>query len=297
MEKPFILHMLTPLPHMSPFDINMAIDAGYQHVIPYGGIGRDQVAAMVQDAIFSRGPRGAKRTGIFIGGKDSGLALDMLAAAKKAMVPPFAVSVFADPAGAFTTASAMIALVEKQLKAAGAGLEGARVAVFGGKGVVGALAGAIAAGEGAEATLVGYDGLAGVAARAADAKARLGVTLKTADGSRPGANVALAREAEVVLAAARAGVRVLSAAELAQCAALKVAADINAVPPTGIEGIGMADDGKALPGGGLTIGPLAIGNVKYKVQQALFQAMLTAEKPVYLDFREAFAEARRLVAA
>jgi methylene-tetrahydromethanopterin dehydrogenase len=292
MEKPFILHMLTPLPHMSPFDINMAIDAGYQHVIPYGGIGKEQVAALVQDAIFSRGPRGAKRTGIFIGGKDSGLALDMLAAARKAMVPPFEVSVFADPAGAFTTAAAMIALVEKHLKAQSAALKGARVVVFGAKGVVGALAGAIAAGEGAEVALVGYDGLAGVDARAADAKARLGVSMKTADGSAAGANAALARDAEVVLAAARAGVRVLTAGELAACTSLKVAADINAVPPAGIEGIGMADDGKVLPGGGLAIGPLAIGNIKYKVQQALFQAMLAAETPVYLDFREAFVRAR-----
>lgn len=293
MEKPLILHMLTPLPNMSPFDINMAIDAGYQHVIPYGGIGTAQVAGMVQDAIFSRGPRGAKRTGIFIGGKDTGQALDMLAAAKKAMVPPFEVSVFADPAGAFTTAAAMVACVEKHLKAQGQSEKGARVVVFGAKGVVGSLAGAILAGEGAEVTLVGYDGLAGVDARAAEFKQRLSIDVKTADGSAPGANAALAKDAQVILAAARAGVRVLAAAELAACKDLKVAADINAVPPTGIEGVGMADDGKPLDGGkGLGIGPLAIGNIKYKVQQALFQAMLAADKPLYLDFRDALARAR-----
>ncbi len=296
MEKPLILHMLTPLPTMSPFDINMAIDAGYQHVIPYGGIGLAQVPGMVQDAIFSRGPRGAKRTGIFIGGKDTGQALDMLAAAKKAMVPPFEVSVFADPAGAFTTAAAMVACVEKHLKAQGVPEKGARVVVFGAKGVVGSLAGAILAGEGAEVTLVGYDGLAGVDARAAEFKRRLGVDVKTADGSAPGANAALAREAQVILAAARAGVGVLTAAELADCVSLRVAADINAVPPTGIEGIGMADDGKPLGGGqGLGIGPLAIGNIKYKVQQALFQAMLAADKPLYLDFRDALVRARCFV--
>lgn len=293
MEKPLILHMLTPLPNMSPFDINMAIDAGYQHVIPYGGIGVAQVAGMVQDAIFSRGPRGAKRTGIFIGGKDTGQALDMLAAAKKAMVPPFEVSVFADPAGAFTTAAAMVACVEKHLKAQYVAVKGARVVVYGAKGVVGSLAGAVLAGEGAEVTLVGYDGLAGVDARAADFKQRLGVDLRTADGSKDGANAALAKDAQVILAAARAGVRVLTAGELAVCKELKVAADINAVPPTGIEGVGMTDDGKPLPAGtGVGIGPLAIGNIKYKVQQALFQAMLAADKPLYLDFRDAFARAR-----
>ena len=293
MEKPLILHMLTPLPNMSPFDINMAIDAGYQHVIPYGGIGTAQVAGMVQDAIFSRGPRGAKRTGIFIGGKDTGQALDMLAAAKKAMVPPFEVSVFADPAGAFTTAAAMVACVEKHLKAQGVSEKGARVVVFGAKGVVGSLAGAILAGEGAEVTLVGYDGLAGVDARAAEFKQRLNIAVKTADGSAPGANAALAKDAQVILSAARAGVRVLAAAELAACKELKVAADINAVPPTGVEGVGMADDGKPLPAGnGVGIGPLAIGNIKYKVQQALFQAMLAADKPLYLDFRDALVRAR-----
>src|SRR3546814_18084745 len=56
-------------------------------------------------AIFSRGPRGAKRTGVFIGGRNAVLALDMLGAARKAMVPPFEISVFADPAGSFTTRS------------------------------------------------------------------------------------------------------------------------------------------------------------------------------------------------
>jgi methylene-tetrahydromethanopterin dehydrogenase len=209
------------------------------------------------------------------------------------MVPPFEVSVFADPAGAFTTAAAMVACVEKQLKAQHVAVKGARVVVFGAKGVVGSLAGAILAGEGAEVTLVGYDGLAGVDARAAEFKKRLDVTLRTADGSKDGANAVLARDAQLILAAARAGVRVLTAAELATCAALKVAADINAVPPTGIDGVGMMDDGKPLPAGnGVGVGPLAIGNVKYKVQQALFQAMLAADKPLYLDFRDAFARAR-----
>src|SRR5262249_38275085 len=131
---------------------------------------------------------------------------------------------------------------------------------------------------------------------AADFEARFGIAVGTADGSVPGANAALARDAQVVLAAARAGVRVLTASELAACAGLKVAAGINAVPPTGIDGIGMMDDGKALPSGyGVAIGPLAIGNIKYKVQQALFQAMLAAEKPLYLDFRDAFARARCFV--
>ena len=33
-----ILHMLTPLKHMSPFDANMALDAGYDAVLAYSNV-------------------------------------------------------------------------------------------------------------------------------------------------------------------------------------------------------------------------------------------------------------------
>jgi len=141
MEKPYILHLFTPMAQASPFDINMAYDAGYDGVVPYTHVELEQVAALTQDTIFSRGPKGAKRTGIFIGGRDNGLAADMLDVARKAMVPPFEVSVFVDPSGAFTTAAAMVAAVEKHLKKAHAtDLNGKTVMIFGGSGPVGAAA-------------------------------------------------------------------------------------------------------------------------------------------------------------
>ena len=104
-----ILHMVTPLKHMSPFDVNMAVDAGYDAVIPYTNVTLDEVTGLVQDAIFSRPPKIGVRTGMFIAGKNASLALDMMERAKKAMVPPFVISFFADPAGSFTTAAAMVA--------------------------------------------------------------------------------------------------------------------------------------------------------------------------------------------
>ena len=104
MENPYILHMFSPTNNISPFDVNMACDAGFQVLMPYSGVGLDQIYGLTQDAIFSRGPNGVKRTGLFIGGRDIGLAADMLDACRNAMVPPFEVSVFADPSGAFTTA-------------------------------------------------------------------------------------------------------------------------------------------------------------------------------------------------
>ena len=94
----------------------MACDAGYDLVIPYTNVNLTDVKALVQDAIFSRSVSNAKKTGVFICGKDASLALDMMDAAKKAMVPPFEISVFPDPAGSFTTTTAMVACTEKTLK-------------------------------------------------------------------------------------------------------------------------------------------------------------------------------------
>jgi methylene-tetrahydromethanopterin dehydrogenase len=297
MEYRPILHMITPLPHISPFDVNMAVDAGYQTVVPYSLVKPQEVTGLVQDAIFSRGPKGAKATGMFIGGRNAEQALDMLDAARRSMVPPFEISVFADPAGSFTTAAAMVAKVGKLLADKHrTGWKDRRVVVLGGTGVVGFAAGVIAAGEGAKATLVGYDGDERVRHLAEVAERRFKVELGHADGSSAGANARLVKDAEIVLAAARAGVQVLSAADLAGAGRLLAAADVNAVPPPGLDGIGVQDDGKAIAGGkALGIGALAIGAVKSKIQAGLFRRMIEAGKPLYIDFRDAFALAREIV--
>jgi methylene-tetrahydromethanopterin dehydrogenase len=297
MEAPYILHMLSPLKHVSPFDANMALDAGFNTVIPYTAVELAEVRGLVQDAIFSRGPKGARRTGMFIGGKDAVLALDMLDAARKAMFPPFQISVFADPAGSFTTAAAMAAKIEKALKAqTGAGLSGCAVAVFGATGVVGFAAGVIAAANGAKVNLIGYDGPARVKSLAEGAKARFNVDLAWSDGSSEALKVEAIKNVDVILCAGRAGVQILSREQLASAGRLKVAADVNAVPPAGIEGLGAQDDGVPLEGSsGTGIGPLAIGGIKYKVEAGLFRKMIEADKPLFLDFRDAFALARDLV--
>ena len=89
MEKRSILHMFDPTPNNSPFDINMAVDAGFDILMPYSNVKLDSVYRLTQDAIFSRGPAGVKRTALFLGGRDLGLAMDMLDTARQAMVPPF----------------------------------------------------------------------------------------------------------------------------------------------------------------------------------------------------------------
>ncbi|HTS54701.1 MAG TPA: NAD(P)-dependent methylenetetrahydromethanopterin dehydrogenase [Burkholderiales bacterium] len=297
MEKPFILHMFTPLAQMSPFDINMACDAGFNVVVPHTTVTLDQVAALTQDTIFSRGPKGVRRTSIFIGGRDNMLAADMLDAARRAMFPPFEVSVFVDPSGAFTTAAAMVACVERQLKKIhGADLKAKSVMIFGGTGPVGAAAGVLAAQSGARVGIVGREDVSR-ARRTADAvNARYGVDVQPVEANTDALKLAMMRQADVVLATAKAGHRVVTRELLAEAPRLLVAADVNAVPPPGIEGVGATDDGAKLAAGSgkaVGVGALAIGNVKYQTERSMFETMLTAEKAVYLDMRDAFAEARR----
>jgi methylene-tetrahydromethanopterin dehydrogenase len=290
-----ILHMLTPLKHMSPFDVNMALDAGYDAAIPYVNVSPEETAGLVEDAMFSRSPKTAVRTGIFIGGKNAVQALDMLAAAKKAQFPPFEISIFADPAGSFTTAAAMVACVEMMLKKKNRELKGTKAAVFGATGVVGFSAGVIAALEGADVTLVGYDGVKRVSEAAAEIKRRFDVEVHAADGSDDAKKRAIVTEAEVVFSAGRAGVQVLSMAQIAVAKKLLVAADINAVPPSGIEGLEAKANGEEIGlNGALGIGALAIGNVKYKTEFGLFKTMIEATKAQRLDFRDAFRLARQI---
>jgi methylene-tetrahydromethanopterin dehydrogenase len=298
MERPYILHMFTPGRQMSPFDINMAADAGYQIVAPYCEVGADGVAGLTQDAIFSRGPKGVARTGIFIGGRDALLASDMLERSKAAMVKPFIVSLMADPSGAYTTAAAMVASVEAALRRQhGRGLEGQRVVVLGGTGPVGRIAGVIAAQAGADVKLSSRNGIDVAEEAAQETGKRFKVTLHgVSGGDRAAVRTSLA-EADVLLACAAAGVQVVSADDLAHAKHLLVAADVNAVPPEGIAGVGVMDDAKPLAGtGAVGIGALAIGNVKYQTQHRLLVRMREADKAVTLSFAEAFAVAREVVA-
>ena len=263
---------------------------------PISNVTLEEVGGLVQDAIFSRPPKIGVRTGMFFGGKNAILALDMLSAAKKALVPPFGISFFADPAGSFTTAAAMVACVEKLLiDRKKRNLKGLKIAIFGATGVVGFSSAVIAALEGANVTLVGHDGIKRVSDAAREIKARFQIDVQVADGSDDAKKTEILAQAEAALCAGRAGVRILSRAQLAAARHLLIVADVNAVPPAGVEGLDMKANGEELTAHGtLGVGPLTIGNIKYKTEFGLFQRMIAATKPVTFDFRDAFQLAREL---
>lgn len=295
MENPYLLHMFNPTKNVSPFDVNMAYEAEYDGVIPYGDVTLDDIHVLTQDTIFSRSPTGVKRTSIFIGGREFGLAIDMLNRAKAAMVPPFEISVFADPSGAITTAAAMIACIEVLIKnKTGDTLQGKSLHIIGGTGPVGVCAGVIASNCGAKVSLLSHRGLEVAQEFAEENNGKFNVDMQGGDGSSDAAIDKMLQSANIVIGSAKAGIQVISKQQLAKAENLIVAADANAVPPLGLEGIVAHDMGKELdtPKKALGIGALAIGNIKYKVHYRMFQMMKTTDKPLYLDHYEAFKVAR-----
>ena len=298
MEKVSILHLLTAAKNASPFDVNMAFDAGFDKIVPYTNVELKEVTGLVQDAIFSRSPSGVKRESVFIGGRDIDLAVDMLETARQAMVPPFEISVFADPSGAFTTAAGMMAKVEQHLsRNFGGDLQGRKVSVFGATGPVGGCTAVIAAKYGAEVELVAHRSVADVQAKAEAYNQRYGISIGYVDGSNDELKRQILNKTDIALCAAAAGVQVITLAQMAGSPTLKIVADVNAVPPTGAEGVDVMADGVAIAGTqAFGIGALAIGNVKYDTQHNLLKLMLAdGSKKHYLDFLSAFEMARKSI--
>jgi methylene-tetrahydromethanopterin dehydrogenase len=144
--------------------------------------------------------------------------------------------------------------------------------------------------------IASHKGLAAAEAAARETGQRFGVTIGAASGQGQADLRAALADAEVVMGVAAAGVQVMTDADRALATRLRVAADVNAVPPAGLAGVGVMDDAKPLAGGpAVGIGALAIGNVKYQVQNRLLVRMREAAKPVVLGFAEAFEVARELL--
>lgn len=297
MEKVSILHLITAAKNASPFDVNMAFDAGFDKIMPYTNVELKEVKGLVQDAIFSRSPSGVKRESIFIGGRDIDMAMDMLEAARHAMFPPFEISVFADPSGAFTTAAGMMAKVEQHLIGHfGGDLNGRKVSVFGATGPVGSCTAVIAAKYGANVQLVAHRSVPDMQLKAENLNRRYNTQISSIDGSNEELKKAVLHNTDIALCAAAAGVQVITLAQMAGSRTLKIVADVNAVPPTGAEGVDVMADGVAIAGTqAFGIGALAIGNVKYTTQHNLLKQMLEDDKKHYLDFISAFEMARKSI--
>jgi methylene-tetrahydromethanopterin dehydrogenase len=289
-EKVSILHLITAAKNASPFDVNMAYDAGFDKIMPYTNIDLAEVEALTQDAMFSRSPSGVKREALFFGGREIHFALDMQTAAKSAMFAPFEISTMADPSGAFTTAAAMLAKVEKVVST----LQNQTVIIFG-AGPVGSTAALIAAAQGATVQMAAHRNVASMQAYCDKMYQQFGVTLQAVDASSDAAKNAALYKADIALCTGPAGVQILEKNHFESSLMLKVLADVNAVAPLGIAGVGVMADGESLGNGMVGFGALSIGQLKYQTQHHMLKSLIGAEKPLHLSYKQAFEVARSLL--
>lgn len=270
-----LLLQLDSSPHPSVFDRVVAFDAGADEVMSYGGVTVDAVRDLVHGAIFTRGPKHLHSTAIFIGGSDMPQGEQLLKAVKKAFFGPLRVSVMLDSNGSNTTAVAAVA----KMRQAASSLDGRSALVTAGSGPVGLRAAGLLAKAGARVTVTSRR--AGDGSLSEKIRQRFGGSVREvamADGS--GAAQAL-EGAEMFLNAGPAGVCLIPRAAWVGRAGLQVAADVNAVPPLGVEGIEVGDDG-AVRDGVTTFGALGIGNLKMKIHKACI-AKLFEKNDLILD--------------
>lgn len=261
--------------HASVFDRVVAFDGGADEVMSYGGVNEDVVRDLVHGAIFTRGPRDLHHTAIFIGGTDMTAGERLLAAVQQAFFGPMRVSVMLDSNGSNTTASAAVAKLQQ-----GAGsLRDRRVLITAGTGPVGVRAAGLLARAGAHVTITSRS-QAGRAA-AADVASRVGVTVRALTVPASSQMAAALEDAELLLNTGPVGVQLVPRSAWAGRPGLRVIADVNAVPPLGIEGIESRDDGVERDGV-TAFGALGIGGLKMKIHKACI-ARLFERNDLVLD--------------
>jgi hypothetical protein len=279
-----LLLQLDSSPHPSVFDRVVAYDGGADEVMSYGAISESAVRDLVHGAIFTRGPKDLHQTAIFIGGTDMSVGEQLLAAVRKAFFGPMRVSVMLDSNGSNTTA---VAAVAKLTQAAG-DVTGRRVVITAGTGPVGVRAAGLFAKAGADVVMTSRR--QADPARLEAMRARFGGTIRAATMSGPSEAAAVLDGAELLLSGGPPGVCLVPRAAWAGRASLRAAADLNAVPPLGIEGVEVTDDG-AVREGVTVFGALGVGKLKMKIHKACI-ARLFEKNDLVLD-AETIAEIAR----
>jgi hypothetical protein len=268
MKKLLFLFDTDPFP--SVFDTVVAYDGGADRVSGYANVTPDNIGALVDGTIFTRGGREKQNTAVFIGGGDMAKGETLLKAVKKKFFGPFRVSVMLDPNGSNTTAAAGVALLAKAKK-----LKGKKAVVLAGTGPVGMRASALLAEEGADVTLTSRSKER--AERAAQAiEARFGVKVKGVQGADEEA-----RAEDLV-----------KASHWEKNLTIEAVADVNAQPPLGLEGIEATDKGTERDGK-LCFGALGIGGLKLKLHRACIGKLFESSEGVF-DAEEIYALAKEM---
>lgn len=263
--KKLLLHLDTDI-SPSTFDQVVAYDSNVDNIIAYGGITVDNVTSHVHGMIFTRSVDNLKNSAIFIGGSNVSASDLVGAAVKRAFFGPMTVSVMLDPNGSNTTAAAIVRKVmtnydinDKKVVIIGSGPVGQRTALFFLK-------------EGAGEVVITSRDITRSTAISLQMKSAYGVNVTAGEAANDESVNKLLNDAHVAIACGPPGVCVIPQSAWESNDTLEVVADVNAVPPQGIAGLDVMDNGTDKKGIRF-YGALTIGNFKMKVHRAAIKSL------------------------
>jgi hypothetical protein len=281
MSLPKILVCLDTDAQPSVFDAVVAVDAGVDQLLRHAGVKGEAVRDLVYGAMFTRGPVDLKNSAIFIGGSDVVAGEALLAKARECFFGPMRVSVMLDSNGANTTAAAAVLIARKHSP-----LASQTVAVLAATGSVGRRVARLLAREKAIVRVCSRQ--LGRAQQVCDEVRKTAPDAQlTAHEARDETSTRKTLAgASVVIAAGAPGVELVSEQVRKDCKDLKIAIDLNAVPPTGITGILPAD--KAVERSGqICYGAIGVGGLKMKLHKAAIRRLFDSNDNV-LDAEEIY---------
>lgn len=271
----------------SSFDAVVAIDSGVDQLLSYGNVTSDNVVPLVHGAMFTRGGDNLRNTAIFIGGSDVSAAEEVAAKVESCFFGPVRVSVLQDASGCNTTAAAAVLSAAKHID-----FHKSLACVLGGTGPVGKRVAELIALEGGRVRLVSRNMQRATEASAAILKRVPGCQVEPYSVFNASQTSDCIKPCDAVIACGAAGVLVLDAKTMGGAKSLRVAIDLNAVPPAGIEGIDAHDKAKEVDGV-LRYGALGVGGLKMKIHRAAVKALFERNDQCF-DAKEVMAIGKSL---
>lgn len=265
-QKPKILIQIDSDRHASVFDSVVAIDSEIDHLLPHANVRPEDIEGLVHGAMFTRGVKDLSHTAIFFGGNDVVATEELVRATKKCFFGNLRVSLLSDPNGSNTTAAAAVLCAQNETE-----LGGKNITILGGTGPVGQriarLIGGVASAGNPPASIRICSRSLKKSQGVCDSLANLtGFTFSPFETSSDQLTRESVRNTDIAFAAGAAGIELLSEGWMSSGSAPKVAIDLNAVPPAGIFGVSVTDQGEKRDNT-LCYGAIGVGGLKMKIHK------------------------------
>lgn len=282
----------------SPFDINMAYDAGFDIVVPISKLTAEQATKLVQDAIFSRKP-GAP-TAFFIGGSNIREGEKIAKKVIKSLVSPFECPVIIDYRGSHTTSASIVAkTIEFAKDHKIEDLKGKKIVILG-AGPVARIAALLSAKLKTKTYIVetwNKSSKEFIKNLAGDLSDKIGIEydlIKGVFATNDDQIFEVVEDADIIWCLAAAGVQIMSK-ELMRKLKNKLVVDINLVPPYGIEGLKPKENNKEIYPTIFGIGALAIGRLKSEIESTILREAANTKEKIIFDYKYAFEKAKSIL--